>query len=556
MKNKSMAGCRFCYLKLTLMILVFVFSMFSVVQAAGPVNNQSLDQKDAENQPQGVFYYRIEPSFYTGFAPRCQEPKNIHIHVGRGNQVRVTLVLSNRVIDSYLPDLALRIHVYDELIKKSRIKLTQNMAFEKFTQIIKDQNIVQLAREKNSMDPQTYREISLQILEKLNPGKVFHIKIDFDRQMRRWSSQLAPFLTKKPTIQESLNLINNMLPTRIWVTELSWRLKDKLRNAITLYGIYEEDNKSIMAWKSVYRAAVALFKAATNDVYPLHGKMLDFHEFTAVYPIGTLNQTAVYDGRKIPLYPCPGKRNLIEHQRTKVVDHIPDKACYGYLPWLPYMHVGKTLHNSFHTLWFDNSVRKNTFIPKEWKQNTKGSRTGKPYPRLWLLSRGPMSHGCTHVNAGHISELRQMLPSSEKLLPQVVTYRNKSNHFDVFDIDGDGQPEVMGVKYFHAYSLKRKKPYKRRAPADRKSFYKWLYVNGYRYDADGGLVFDQAPTSRFVRKNAYKGETYENIPLYEADYTPETIQFYNRMPIPFVRELRRISSTYDHNRKVLKLDKK
>jgi len=27
------------------------------------------------------------------------------------------------------------------------------------------------------------------------------------------------------------------------------------------------------------------------------------------------------------------------------------------------------------------------------------------------------------------------------------------------------------------------------------------------------------------------------------------------MPIPFVRELRRISSTYDHNRKVLKLDK-
>jgi hypothetical protein len=556
MKNKSMTSCRFCHLKLTLMILAFVFSMFSVVQAAGPVNNQSLDQKDTENQPQGVFYYRIEPSFYTGFAPRCQEPKNIHIHVGRGNQVRVTLVLSNQVIDSYLPDLALRVHVYDELIKKSRIKLTQNMAFEKFSQIIKDQNIVKLAREKNGMDPQTYREVSLQILEKLNPGKVFHIKIDFDRQMRRWASQLAPFLTKKPTIQESLNLINNMLPTRIWVTELSWRLKDKLQNAITLYGIYEEDNKSIMAWKSVYRAAAALFKAATNDVYPLHGKMLDFHEFTAVYPIGTLNQTAVYDGRKIPLYPCPGKRNLIEHQRTKVVDHIPDKACYGYLPWLPYMHVGKTLHNSFHTLWFQDLTKRNTFIPKEWKQNTKGSRTGKPYPRLWLLSRGPMSHGCTHVNAGHISELRQMLPSSEKLLPQVVTYRNKSNHFDVFDIDGDGQPEVMGVKYFHAYSLKRKKPYKRRAPADRKSFYKWLYVNGYRYDADGGLVFDQAPTSRFVRKNAYKGETYENIPLYEADYTPETIQFYNRMPIPFVRELRRISSTYDYNRKVLKLDKK
>ena len=556
MKKKSMNICRFYHLKLNLMILAFVFSMLSIVQAAGPTKNQIHDLNDTENQPQGVFYYRIEPSFYTGFAPRCQDPKGIHIHLGRGNQVRVTLVLSNQVIDSYLPDLALRYGVYNELIQKSNIKLTQNMGFEKFDRIIRDENIVKLAHEKNSMGQQAYRKISLEILEKLNPGRVFHINIDFDRQMRRWSTQLASFLNKKPTIQESLALINDMLPTRIWVSELPWQLKEKLDNAINLYAVYEEDLKSPVAWKSFYHAAVALFELATQGIYDLNGKILDFYEFTAVYPVGTLNQFAKYDGQNIPLYPCPGKRNLIEHQRTKVVDHIPDKQCYGYLPWLPYMHVGKTLHNSFHTLWFQNDTKQNTFIPKEWKQNTKNSRTGKPYPRLWLLSRGPMSHGCTHVNAGHISELRQMLPSDEKLLPQVVTYRNKSNHFDVFDIDGDGRLEVMGVKYFHAYSLKNKKPYKRRAAADRKSFYKWLYVDGYRYDADGGLVFDQAPTSRFVQKNAYKGETFENIPLYEADYTPETIQFYNRMPIPFVRELRRISSTYDHNRKVLKLDKK
>ena len=556
MKKKPRAICRLYRFKLSFMILPLVLSMAFVVQAAAPVKMQAQGRNDTENQPQGVFYYRIEPSFYTGFAPRCQDPNGIHIHLGRGNQVRVTVVLSNQVIDSYLPDLALRYGVYNELINKSTIKLTQNMGFEKFSRIIKEENILKLADEKRGMDPRAYRKISLEILEKLNPGKVFHISVDFDRRINEWSTQLAPFLTKKPSIQESLALINNMLPTRIWVTELPWRLKDELRNTITLYGIYEEDLKSENAWKSFYRSAVELFEAATNGIYPLSSKILDFYEFTAVYPVGTLNQMAKYDGQNIPLYPCPGKRNLIEHQRTKVVDHIPDKVCYGYLPWLPYMHVGKTLHNSFHTLWFDNKVRQNTFIPKEWKQNTKESRTGRPYPRLWLLSRGPMSHGCTHVNAGHISELRQMLPSDEKILPQVVTYRNKSNHFDVFDIDGDGRPEVMGVKYFHAYSLKHKKPYKRRAPADRKSFYKWLYVNGYRYDADGGLFFDQAPTSRFVRKNAYKGETFKNIPLYEADYAPETIQFYNRMPIPFVRELRRISTTYDHNRKVLKLDKK
>ena len=68
-----------------------------------------------------------------------------------------------------------------------------------------------------------------------------------------------------------------------------------------------------------------------------------------------------------------------------------------------------------------------------------------------------------------------------------------------------GQPEVMGVKYFHAYSLRNKKPHKRRAPADRKSFYKWLYVNGYHYDNDGRVFFDQAPTSKICQEERLQG---------------------------------------------------
>ncbi len=537
------------------MAFFFVLVLTSAVWAAEPEKHPGQKEMEtAENRPQGIFFYRIEPSFYTGFAPRCQDPERIHIHLGRGNQIRVTVVLSNQIIDAYLQDLAERYRTYESLINASTIQLTQNRSFEKFSRIIKDENILKLADGKSRMTPAEYQKTSLRILEKLNPGKVFHIRIDFDREMHRWSEQLASFIHQKPTIQESLELINDMLPTRIWVTDLTWRLKEKLEKVITLYGVYLEDLQSSLVWRSFYKAAVELFQLATNGIYPVDGKMLDCYEFTAIYPVGTLNQYAKYDGRQIPLYPCPGKRNLMIHQRTRVIDHIPTKVCYGYLPWIPYMHVGKTLHNSFHTLWFNINTQKNRFIPEAWRDNTENSRTGKPYPHLWLLSRGPMSHGCTHVNAGHISELRQLLPSDEKLLGRVVTYRNKSNHFDVFDIDGDGRPEVMGIKYFHAYSLRNKRPYKRRAPADRKPFYKWLYVSGYHYDGNDRLIFDEAPTSKFVRKNAYKGETYRNIPLYEAEYRPETIQFYNRMPIPFVRELRRVSSTYDYDRKVLKLN--
>jgi hypothetical protein len=157
------------------------------------------------------------------------------------------------------------------------------------------------------------------------------------------------------------------------------------------------------------------------------------------------------------------------------------------------------------------------------------------------------------MNAGNISELRQMLPSREELLRKVVTYRNKSDQFDVFDIDGDGRPEVMGMRYFHAYSLKGKKPHQMRAPSDRKSFYKWLYKKGYHYEPNGRLVFENTPTSKFIGEKAVRGKIYENIPLYEAAYEPETIQFYKPISIPFARELRRVSATYPLERNVLNL---
>jgi len=552
-------GYFFKFYNVKLIFMVFTVLCLAPVSLAAVAEAPPVTPKvsgNMEGDPPGVYFYRLEPSFYTGFAPRCQDPKRIQIHLGRGNQIRVTMVLSNGIIDEYLSDLALRYSVYDQLIRESKISLSQNLGFEKFSRIIGEEGIQKLVAQREGMGEARYRKISLEMLEKLNPGRVFHIRIDFDQRMHEWSSRLDPFLGKKPTMSEGLALINDMLPTRMRVSELSSGLRTQLKRVITLYAVYEEAKKGRIFWEKFYRAAVDLFEVATGNIYPLKGKMLDFYEFTAVYPVGTLNEFAKYDGQKIPLYPCPGKRQLKVHQRTKRVDHIPDIPCYGYLPWIPYMHVGKKLHNSFHSLWFNIDTRKNGFIPDEWRNNTKDSRSGKPYPHLWLLSRGPMSHGCTHVNAGHISELRQMLPSDEKLLRQVVTYRNKSDHFDVFDINGDGRSEVMGVKYYYAYSLKGKKPHKMRAPSDRKSFYQWLYKDGYHYDKEGRVIFEKAASSKFIGKRAVKGKTYSDIPLYEADHSPETIQFYKPTNIPFVRELRRVSSTYGLNRKVLKLNSK
>ena len=43
---------------------------------------------DGSQPPQGVYFYWYEPSFYTGFAPRTQDPQRLHIRLSRGNQVR------------------------------------------------------------------------------------------------------------------------------------------------------------------------------------------------------------------------------------------------------------------------------------------------------------------------------------------------------------------------------------------------------------------------------------------------------------------------------------
>lgn len=89
----------------------------------------------------GVFYNRYEPTFYTGFAPRARDPKRLHLHVGRGNQLRVTLVLSDAVIQAYVDDLPARYRGYRELINSGRLELIQNQAFEQFEQTLREHQL-------------------------------------------------------------------------------------------------------------------------------------------------------------------------------------------------------------------------------------------------------------------------------------------------------------------------------------------------------------------------------------------------------------------------------
>ncbi len=488
----------------------------------------------------GVPYDKYEPSFYTGFAPRALEPERVHLHLGRGNQLRVTEILSDEVIDSYARDLSHRRQTYADLASRKRIVLTQNTSFEEFETRLAEVGIDRIVAEEPKLSPAALRERNLKLMERLNPGRIFRIDMPVSRLARRFADRVRPEDAGGMKERRRLELLNALLPTRLWEAEIDGKTTRDL-SALVKMALKERGDSPSEEYQDAY---VELLERVSGGLYPRDGDSLRFVEFTAIYPVGSFNEFTNYRGRKIPMYPTPGRRALTTHQRTKTVDHIPDKAVYGYFPWIPYMHVGDRLHNSFHTLWWRMEPPKTSFLPADWHDIDRGRRGEGDYRYLWLLSRGPMSHGCTHVNAGHISELRQVLPSETKHLYDVDTFLNKSHLYDVFDIDGDGTPEVMGVRYFIAFSLKNKKAHKLRVRNERKAFYDWLYGGELKYRADGTPYFESVRDGRFVGRTAIDGVEYDDIELYEAEYEAERIQFYRMVDIRFAREMRKIGVHY------------
>src|SRR5689334_15261021 len=99
----------------TKLMLSGVLAALVIACVAGGVSALS-SERWTNSTPYGVFFNDYDPNFYTGFAPRVQERERIKIHLGRGNQVRLRMVLSDQTIDNYLPDQVARHDLYKEVI--------------------------------------------------------------------------------------------------------------------------------------------------------------------------------------------------------------------------------------------------------------------------------------------------------------------------------------------------------------------------------------------------------------------------------------------------------
>jgi hypothetical protein len=516
----------------------------------------------ANSDPYGLLFNNYDPNFYTGFAPRVQEKARITIFLGRGNQVRLRLVLSEDSINNYLLDQVARHALYKEVIDKNIITLTTNKAWEHYDERMSSEGVAGMAARQSELNPAQWRALNLQAIEQLSPGRLHRIQRDFPAMLEQFYASLKAAEPAEKQSQEALQarlqLVNSFFPHRIYATGLSDEQGAVLDE---LVGLAQADNRAAFDPK-----ATAFFTDITGGLYPININKLDFYEYTSVFPAGTYDALNTFEGHKIPRFSTTGVWTLIPREHgigdVGMVDYISKAGYYGMMPMLPYQYAGGASYNAFHNPGISNWMGGHKLIPEAWKESTDNSRSGKPYLRSSITSRGPVSHGCTRMSPGHLSEFREMLPSTSDDMEGIRVFLNRSQCYDIFDIDGDGTEEAMGVQYYIAFKGKSRVADKIWAQNTRKEFYDWLYADEIVYGEPGEVIVKSPYECDFVGLKAKLGPRHTNVKLYEAPYEPEYLQFYTINGIEATtsagydinRELRRVGYGYEVDRKTLRLE--
>ncbi|MBC7740579.1 MAG: hypothetical protein H7061_00175, partial [Bdellovibrionaceae bacterium] len=529
--------------------LAVILILLSVPLAAQTVEdyNKALIENGVAWKAGSSTYY---PSFYTGFAPRVEDPNKIHFHLSRGNQLRLTTPLDENTVLTYLYGMKSREVLFDMAVNEKLIKLEQQNQLGLFKSVLNSPaySITHLIGQNNSgaVSKEEFYKQSLNLIEKLNPGRIFSIRLNLTNYISRWKTQveeaqavgsLADYATKNP--EKAITLINDLLPGRVNAFNLTSELKAKLN----------EVGQAVSSPEAFVTKSVELLQLATQNRYSFkvlrNGQLLpslykdgsgqiilEYPELTAIYPNGSVKDyTKDRDGNQIPIIREPGVMNFVARSYHDV-DHIRSEPFYGFIPKMDYTDTGNGIHNPAVRTYLKSAIYKNLFQILNIPTNND---------TLWVVSRGGVSHGCTRMSAGHVLEVRSIFPSANSNMKKLTYFGNASQDYDVFDINGDGRPEVMGVKYFLAYAIASDSGAGYREGAgmiaqsfDRDKFYAFLYgQNQFRIE-NGKYIFINPYVSQFIKSKLsdQRGKPFSvrmmgEFELYEQNYEKDKMQFYS-----------------------------
>lgn len=546
---------------INLALVLLIGGSFSVAQ------NQSVSNVDDYNallphwgiswSPGNGSINGYYPTFYTGFVMRSQFPERIHVHTARGNNTRVSVILDETTIADYLFDLAKRYEFYNKVTSGGSAMLNINPKGAKFlpqlsyfNQVIESRDygildFVSSATQGAQSDEAIYQK-SLETLSKLNPGRVFNLRIDLKNEFAKWKSDLQRRSGGDAgKIMGDSKSVISALNTLVWgrvnyIAKPSDEVMAKLKTAVDLAIANAPDEQYVPA-------ALALFKAATGSKYQMKvlgadGKFtspiqcsgaectLNYPEFTAIYPTGSMEaKTSDEFGNRINMFATPGLWQFLNYSGREV-DNIRNEPYYGFIPKMDFEGIGNGFHNPAVRFWNPSKALKSAL------------GINSAHDTLWAVKRGGVSHGCLRLPAGHVWELRQIFPVENSKMTQIPFFGNNSTDFDVYDIDGDGQPEVMGVQYLISYGLQgtgglaRREGQNFEVNADRKlEFYEDLYGarNVFRTTGDGKYIFSNPKVSVHSYLDSKKKSVSTRMTLngeyelYEQTYEKEKVQLYS-----------------------------
>ncbi|MGZ3695520.1 MAG: hypothetical protein ACXWQO_15530 [Bdellovibrionota bacterium] len=511
----------------------------------------------AGNNAIGGYY----PSFYTGFAPRVNTPSRIHIRLARGNNTRMSLILDEQTISDYLFDLAKKYQVFQTMTNKSGGTAIVNTNIDNksasflpqlanFNKILESDSygiLPFVARAKTGAT--TREEIyskGLETLTALNPGRMYSIRLNLTNEFRKWKSQMratlgtqdaATYFAKSPS--QTVIAIDSLVWGRVnYVAKPSAEVMTKLATLAEMAKLDGNEDEFVLN-------ALALFKVVTGDKYQIRhlagGRWEDaiqcssaascqliYSEFTTIYPTGTVVER-VRDqfGNSISGFGTTGLFQFLSRSYAEF-DNIREEAYYGWIPKMDYEGIGNGFHNPGVRNGLSKSLRAALNVPSS-------------HDTLWAVMRGGVSHGCSRLASGHAWEMRNILPNENKVATKVNAFLQDPRDFDVYDIDGDGKPEVMGVKYSISYGTQAASGLANREGKDldiaergKAKFYTSLYgaTNVFTIDANGTYQFTNpgvsVPSYLDYLKRGMKTRMVVNgtIPLYEQDYERDKIQLY------------------------------
>ena len=525
------------------------------------------------------FYERYPASFYTGFAPRIEDPQRVHFRAGRGNQVRLTAILDEHTVLTYLYHLKKRYDVYGTAMDKGMFVTKSTEQLEAYRRIIESPDYNILGTIKDFEDQKITREqlyqASLKIITALNPHRVFPIELDLKQALQDWKDEIQAYaqnFTDDPDDMETLKrfllnlddtlvLTNQMLPGRVNAVYLSSEQNDQLAVIMSHVLKHPDDDTALL------KMALDYFKSVTAGTYDFRtldgGKFIPalrcekldmecrlvYPEFTAVYPAGSVF-AATKDRSGNPIHMIRNSALMTFLDRPyHDVDHIRKEGYYGYAPKMDWQGIGNGIHNPgvSHHLPGMKHLYAELDIPE-------------PYQFVWTVSRGPVSHGCIRLPVGHLWEVRHIFPASPEKMKSLLYYGNHSADYDVFDIDGNGEAEVMGTQYYIAYSVRGASGDDRRrgkgfsaADIDKKEFYTNLYGAKDQFVMEADTYIFPDPYVSYFRKTDAEDKQGDVISrqlkgrftLYEQPYEKDKVQIY-RLPAKFQQQL----SIKDNNKSV------